>query len=164
MPWEQILGGLTGGAATVAIVALLVGQKGFDALVGNALARSGWLRELRSDVDLELRRSRAEPYMELWRVTRCLPLWPRAADVTREDMTALSCNLREWYFNGGGMWLSAESRRAYEVLQTRLQDFAGKRGPLAEYDEIRVLCSQLRSDLTADLSSRRPPQPELAQR
>jgi hypothetical protein len=166
MPWAEILGGATGGVATIIVLGVLFGQKIFDALLTAAIKRSEEVRQLLSNVDLDLRRARATPYQELWHLTRCLPLWPKAANASCADMRIFSGELRDWYFTGGGLWLSRESRKAYEALQTRLQDFQGRDGPLDgplnEYEEIRVLCSQLRSELTRDLSSRRSPNPELA--
>jgi hypothetical protein len=162
MPWAEILGGATGGFATIIVLGVLFGQKIFDALLATAIKRSEDVRQLLSDVDLDLRRSRAAPYQALWCLTRRLPLWPKDTTVTCADMRTFSGELRDWYFAGGGMWLSRESRKAYESLQTRLQGFQSRDGLLDEYEAVRVLCSQLRSELTRDLSSRRPPIPELA--
>jgi len=162
MPWAEIRGGATGGVATFIVLGVLFGQRLFDSLLSAAIKRSEEVRQLLSSVDLELRRARATPYQELWRLTRRLPLWPKDDLVTNADMATFSRELRNWYFAGGGMWLSRESRKAYEVLQRRLQDFSGREGPLLAYDEILGLCSQLRSELTRDLSSRRDPNPELA--
>ncbi len=162
MPWGEILGGATGGVAAVIVLGVLFGQKIFESLLTAAIKRSEEVRLLLSNVDLELRRARATPYQGLWALTKRLPLWPRDATVTCAEMLTFSGELRDWYFGGGGMWLSRQSRKAYEDLQTRLQGFQGRAGLLDDYEGVRLLCSRLRSELTADLSSRRSPNPELA--
>jgi hypothetical protein len=163
MPWTEILSGATGGVAIVIVLGVLFGQKLFETLLTAAVKRSEEVRQLLSSVDLDLRKARSTPYQDLWRLTRRLPLWPKDENVTYPDMVNFSGELRDWYFAGGGMWLSRESRKAYEVLQSRLQDCREREGHLHEYEEIRGLCSRLRSELTADLSSRRSPNPELVE-
>jgi hypothetical protein len=125
MPWGEILGGATGGAAAIIVLGLLFGQKIFESLLTAALKRSDEVRQMLSSVDLELRRARATPYQALWALTHRLPLWPRNPSVTCADMRTFSGELRDWYFAGGGMWLSRESRQAYEGLQSRPAGLSG---------------------------------------
>ena len=110
MPWGDILGGATGGVAAVIVLGVLFGQKIFESLLTAAIKRSEEVRQLLSNVDLELRRARSTPYQGLWALTKRLPLWPRDPKVACADMLTFSGELRDWYFAGGGMWLSRESK------------------------------------------------------
>ncbi len=113
-----------------------------------------------TEIDLDLRKRRSDLYQELWEATAILPKWPRAEDVTYEELREFSKTLRTWYFQKGGLYLSCNAHeQGYSPLQDALmelltQDFSGK---LSEehYDSIREKCSSLRSKLTEDIESRR---------
>ena len=70
-------------------------------------------------------------------------------------------DLRSWFFNSGGMFLSAKAREAYgevqESLTSVLKNNQDGRIRVAEvdYDAILAKCSALRAELTHDLLSRR---------
>ncbi len=121
-------------------------------VIGNALG-------YRAKVDEGLRATRLALYRVLWKKTELLPKWPRRTDVTYEKLHDLSEELRDWYFGDGGIFLSRAARKSYG----KLQDTIGKvlepapkgkiEGP--DYDKVRLGCSDLRSELTGDLLSRR---------
>lgn len=239
MPWEQVLGGLTGGAAAAVTLAVLYARGLMDFLFNRAAKehealltrhRDNYLSalgtaakeyeltlksklaaveerhrkslevflaeaqgaisrlqvaqsklvELGGIIDLNLHRHRVRLYPELWELTGILPGWPRALDVTYEEMLKVSEAMKDWYFRKGGMYLSRESRDVYVNLQKQIharlrrvvaggeaivpQAFeylsAGKAfdKPVStkDYTEVYQFCSILRTQLTVDLQSRRP--------
>ena len=122
-----------------------------------------------STIDLDLRKERAALYVELWRATGVLPKWPPDTTVSYDRMLRFSGALREWYFAGGGMYFSSESREAYERLQDTIwdvyraatKDSDAPTQTLApeHYEVIRSACSVLRTRMTDDLLSQRPAPP-----
>jgi TIR domain len=108
---------------------------------------------------VELQRERIAAYKELWRLTKLLPKWPRAKDVTYESLRELSASLRDWYFNeGGGMFLSRSSHTSYSALQDSLTAILVEQPSESitdeHYDAVRELCSALRTRLARDLGAR----------
>jgi hypothetical protein len=102
---------------------------------------------------------RIAAYRRLWSHTRTLPKWPRADKVSYDDLDKLGTSLRDWYFDdGGGLFLSRASHTAYASVQNTLQAVLGQRasGPIAaeHYDEVREVCSALRSQLAMDIGAR----------
>lgn len=146
---------LTAAGGSGLIVAGLAGW------LGKVLAdRLSQVTRLRGEVDVDLRKRRIDAYLPLWRLTSLLPKWPRAHGVTYEDLYQLSLDIRTWYFETGGIFLSRSTqRKAYVPLQDAIAalSVAGKKGPLSEsdYDAIRDRCSTLRTRLSSDVESRR---------
>ncbi len=107
----------------------------------------------------ELQRERITAYKGLWRLTKVLPKWPRAEEVSYEDLRKLSESLRDWYFTeGGGMFLSRTAHTSYYALQDSLTAILVEHpsGAITDehYDVVRELCSALRSRLARDVGSR----------
>jgi hypothetical protein len=126
------------------------------------------LLEVTREVDLELRKLRVQFYQELWNETGIVPTYPRADDVTYEDLRKLSERLRSWYYEKGGMFLSREAHNGryiplQEALLATLKTQQSLNKPLSEqlsdehYEEIRRKCSRLRTALSDDIQSRRGP-------
>ncbi len=113
----------------------------------------------RTKVDEGLRDTRLTLYKALWKKTELLPKWPRRTDVTYEHLRVFSEDLRKWYFDEGGIFLSRNARSAYGGLQDVIGAVLAPeaKGPIADpdYDRVRSRCSDLRSQLTDDLLSRR---------
>jgi hypothetical protein len=102
---------------------------------------------------------RVAAYRKLWELTRILPKWPRASNVPYSDLRAFTAALRDWYFiGGGGIFLSRAAHGTYSSVQNTLQAILSKRasGPIAtdHYDEVREVCSALRSQLAKDIGAR----------
>ena len=119
---------------------------------------------LRAKFDESLRESRLAAYKPLWKKTKLLPMWPRADNVTYAAIQKLSEDFREWYFDVGGIYLSAQSRKTFENVQKKLcevvesdqareDENASITG--TEYDIVQSKCSALRTELTRDLQSRK---------
>ena len=116
----------------------------------------------RTKIDETVLIERRELYKKLWEKTKLLPKWPKATSVTYEKLHTLSEELRDWYFNEGGIYLSAEARQTYEHVQSSLCQAVAMHSDKQtatitddEYENIREFCSQLRTELTHDLQSRK---------
>ncbi|SRR6266700_498616 len=158
--WLDQAGNAVTAAVVAGIVSLLV------ALLTSVLA-------FQTKVDEGLREKRIALYKVLWKKTGLLPNWPRRADVTYQHLGEFSEELRKWYFEEGGIFLSHKARDANGALQDTvgqlltpsakdhgdptLQAKDGLIGPNyeEEYEKVRSKCSELRSQLTEDLLSRR---------
>lgn len=183
-PWEALVSAVGGSvlAALLLVVAGYFGKRMFEQAIERSaeyhrsmLAQTAELQKADfaqraeaqkaalaqvSAFDTDLRQRRIPEYTKLWSLTKLLPKWPRANDVTSQDLHKLSKALRDWYFSGGGMLLSAESFDAYSELQDRLAEFlSGQADPAQpisdpDYDRIRGYCSAVRAQLAADIVSR----------
>jgi hypothetical protein len=139
---------------TVTIAALIGGLVSYaGALVKNAL-------DVRRAIDDSLRAKRELLYQSVWKQTGLLPRRPRTDTVSYAQLSELAVGIRDWYYDGAGLYLSGGSRRAYSAVLDILEEVR-KRGqpekPLTDddYEEARRACSTLRTWLTRDLVSRR---------
>jgi hypothetical protein len=141
--------------ATLALSGVVGAVTGFLA----ALLRSAL--DVRVKIDQELRDVRTPLYKELWHEMKIVPLWPRNENLKYGDLQALSGRFRDWYFEGGGIYLSRPSQRRYRELQELLRSLADQppeRGvdPGGKaYRNVQRRCSALRTAMTDDLLSRR---------
>lgn len=172
-PWEALVS-IAGGSVFVALLLVLGGYLAkamFDRGISRSaeihqslLAQSAEAQKIdltqASAFDTDLRRRRIPEYRKLWTLTGKLPKWPRAENLAGHDLATFVKELRDWYFGGGGMLLSAESYNAYSNLQDRLADYLRANADLAQpfggedYEFIRKHCSALRRELAADIVSR----------
>lgn len=154
-PAEIIMAVLTAAGGSAVIVA------GLAAWLGKVWAdRIAQAQKFMQDIDIDLRTKRIGVYGELWKSTAILPKWPKANDVTYEQLLVFSESLRTWYFEKGGMYLSRSTHKnAYGPLQDALAAVlrTGKSGPVSDddYETIRRRCSLLRTALAGDIESRR---------
>jgi hypothetical protein len=155
--WEAIVAviGLVGSAAG-AIWAAYVGT------------RRRVLAELEGRYDAELRDSRLRVYPQLWAALEPLAKYARQPPgrPRRHEIESLARRLRRWYFEEGGLYLSAEAREAYFQLQDALtaviesQRWNEETGSSNEidahtFDALRQIASWLRTTLTYDVGTRR---------
>jgi hypothetical protein len=155
--WEAIVAviGLVGSAAG-AIWAAYVGT------------RRRVLAELEGRYDAELRDSRLRVYPQLWAALEPLAKYAREPPgrPRRTEIEDLARNLRRWYFEEGGLYLSAEAREAYFQLQDALtaviesNRWAAGTDSSDELDAqtfqaLRQIGSWLRTTLTYDVGTRR---------
>lgn len=109
----------------------------------------------------ELQKDRWLEYEKLWNYSGLLPKWPRNTQLTLGQLHALSYDLKNWYFGKGGIMMSKESREAYEFVQIALtKAWEGVQNEQSvvsavDYDAIRSAFSNLRSEMTQDLKSRK---------
>ncbi len=118
----------------------------------------------RNDVfkDLELYRQRIESYRKLWALTEALAKYAREKkDFTTEDAERLSAELRRWYFQEGGLFLSQRARTAYFAFQEELRDIVKRHSSVTEsldehsFEEVRNKSSILRTALAHDVGARK---------
>jgi hypothetical protein len=172
--WQQVWGiiAAAGGAGVIIVgVAGWIGKALLDRMTEAnkraseiELTARRQLLSLTGEIDIDMRKLRLQCYPELWKATELLPRWPRADNISFEDLKALRDTLKEWYFNKGGMFLSETTfQGAYVPLQEELtkeisKDLSG-RLPSDHYDDIydriRERCSALRSGMVNDIESRR---------
>lgn len=104
---------------------------------------------------------RYETYKRMFRITGILPLYPRKADVTYERLIESSEEMRDWYFEEGGLLLSEKARDFYFDVQRKIRDVISDRAketmtqPITDdYETIQRKFSALRKEMTNDLMSR----------
>jgi hypothetical protein len=142
-------------APVVAFAGVLV-----TAVVTYVGTRRRLLDDLAHDYDLALRANRVEVYPALWALTEALPRYGRPGDVSISDLQQLIGKLRDWYFETGGLFLTAGSRDAYFELQEELASTTRDRDAHEaigdeDRERLRVCGSTLRTALAADIHSRR---------
>ncbi|MGB8886259.1 MAG: hypothetical protein WCC87_06015 [Candidatus Korobacteraceae bacterium] len=160
MPWRPILRGATGGAASVIVAAVLfskllaekiaaAAEQRFESALKRAEELHRVLLATATTIDSDLPAHRIEVYCEVWKQTALLPQWPRNRELSYAQLRQFTIDLRHWYFEGGGMYLSRRARDAYGNVQEALASvLAGvKQGMVTDgdYDAVRALCSKLRS-------------------
>jgi hypothetical protein len=123
-------------------------------------AVTGWLAG-RAKVAEELREARLRIYPPLWKRTSTLSRWPRT-DLTWAGLERLHFDLRHWYYDTGGLYLSENARARYgelqELMAAQLDSSLPQRGdelPASAYDPLMHSASSFRTALTEDLESRR---------
>jgi hypothetical protein len=133
------------------------------AVVKGAIASRGKENE-------ELRTWRLKVYPPVWKLTSTVPRWPQA-DPTYGDLWRLHLDLRNWYYNSGGLYLSENARARYGEMQELLDAYLDGRDRADEtavshlpsgatakdspYKALMDTCSAFRTALTEDLSTRR---------
>jgi hypothetical protein len=148
-------------AAVVALIGVI-----FGAYIGT---RRRIRAELEGQYDADLRKLRLQAYPKLWATTEPFALYGREPGWTYPDRDALqklSRALRRWYFQTGGLYLSAEARDAYFQLQESLEAIASSKrwqpddsvpGQIdaADFEALREMSSWLRTAVTYDVGTRR---------
>jgi hypothetical protein len=119
-------------------------------------------RDLESEYDIALRNERTAAYRELWRKLEPLAKYFRRETLTYRGVEELGSELRKWYFETGGIYLTSRSRDAYFDLLDELRDRVafrrGSRGAKLDFEEferLRTLGSDLRTVLVQDVRTRR---------
>lgn len=153
--------------AIVAVIALVGSAAGaiWAAYVGT---KRRVLAELEGRYDAELRSSRLCVYPGLWATLDPLAKYAREPPgrPRRQAIETMAVSLRRWYFQEGGIYLSAEARQAYFQLQDALDAvISSERWPVdGEPDDeidtetfyaLRKIGSWLRTTLTYDVGTRR---------
>jgi hypothetical protein len=119
-------------------------------------------RDLESEYDISLRTDRLNAYRELWRSLQPLAKYARPAPVTYRVIGGLIGELRIWYFQTGGIFLSYGARDAYFALMDELRELVVRApsDPSFELDfeafqRLRELGSDLRTAMVDDVQTRR---------
>jgi hypothetical protein len=120
--------------------------------------------DLQSKFNESLHNTRVETYQQLWRLLEVLAKYARPEPVTPVRLRKLSEELRQWYYEVGGLFLTDNSRDAYFAVQDAIvNELAVNKSPDKElseaaYEVIRKKGSTLRTNLSADLRSRKQPE------
>ena len=123
-------------------------------------------RTLALQYDTELRRDRLKVYAELWSRLEVLNKYGRSSTrLSRVDAEKLVRELKQWYFQVGGIYLSEPARDDYFALQDALEHAiatATRRGSGslestddAAFEFVRLRSSRLRTSLTRDVGTRK---------
>jgi hypothetical protein len=144
----------------VALISALLG------IIGSYFAaRQKFRDDLQAKYDESLRNDRLAAYKELWALTKTLPLYARTEPVTGNTLWEMAIALRNWYFDKGGIFLTDNSRDAYFDLQKKIKSVV--EDPQADltreldgptFKAVRELSSNLRTNLSSDLRSRKQPE------
>jgi hypothetical protein len=119
-------------------------------------------RDLESEYDISLRTDRLAAYRELWKSLQPLAKYARPGPVTYRQVGSLIGELRAWYFQTGGIFLSYGARDSYfelmdelrDVLATAPPDPSEELEPVA-FEALRELGSDLRTAMVEDVQTRR---------
>jgi hypothetical protein len=144
-----------------AILAGLIG-----ALAGGLIS---WLttnarlrRELELLYDRELRDNRNVAYTALWNLTEPLPRAWIKGRVTGENLKTVRESWHNWYYTGGGIYMSQTVRDRYFCATPVLEKFAdaaqGRELTDLEYQTVYESVKALRDSLTDDIGARLDPQ------
>ena len=129
----------------------------FGGILG-ALLKYWW--DYRGMVHRELWTKRYEEYKKMFVLAGNFPLYPRKASITYQQLLKISEGMRDWFFEEGGLLLSAKTRNKYFKVQKKIKDLLEVRKAPdqtienIEYDDVRDLFSQFRRAMTDDLMSR----------
>jgi hypothetical protein len=129
-----------------------------SAVLGAVVAYLTSRRDLQLKFDASLRELRIGAYKELWKGLAPLAKYGRAEPLARSDAELLRNELRGWYFETGGIFLSTQTRQDYFTLLDALENvIAGREDILGDEDDefLRVLGSRLRTAMTRDVGTRR---------
>jgi hypothetical protein len=85
-------------------------------------------QDLLIEYDKDLRARRIISYEKLLNLMLPLAKYPEPEPLTYSKLSLLSINLRRWYFEGGGLYMSEETRDKYFDLQDGFKTVIQKQG------------------------------------
>jgi hypothetical protein len=151
-------------SALVALIAGLV--SGAVTSVITYFATAAKIRlELTIEYDKELRKERLDAYLKLWPKLKPLARYSPPSPVSHQLVKDTSEDMRDWYFDTGGVYLSRESRGHYFKLKGTMQEIIDhppipkKDGSLPD-ESVKTLHSEatrLRTALSDDVGTRQEP-------
>ncbi len=103
----------------IGIISLAAGA-GFGGIGTYITAVLKYKHELKAKYDISLRDKRIEVYQELWKRLEFLAKYSPPEEVNLFHLQTVSNQLRQWYFEIGGMFLTEKSRTPYFALQELL--------------------------------------------
>ena len=151
-PWLAVVTGLVSGVLSSALTYFST--------------RSKIRLDMRVEYDKSLHEKRLALYKDLWPKTEPLARFSPHCILTYNILKNVTEELRRWYFNEGGIYLSKRSRKPYFALKRELQrvledDHLVKQpdGPIDTKlrDAVLDAASRLRTSLADDVRARRSP-------
>lgn len=139
---------------TAIVVAAVTGVLGLIAGIAGTAYKSR--KALESEYDIDLRKKRIDVYKKLWKELQVLALYS-PPPFSRETVEQLSTELRRWYFEQGGIFLSTRARNRYFDLQEALvQTLKRREDPARLRELLRKRGSALRTAMAEDVATRAP--------
>jgi hypothetical protein len=143
------------------VVAVITG--GFGILSGVLASYLKFRNDLKAEYDKDLRNERIEAYQGLWHLLQYLGRYDLPEALTAELLKKLSEEMRDWYFGGGGLYLSEQSRTTYfklkQVIKNILDNTEEDRwDALLDPKDSKLVLDQghlLRDSLTHDVGTRK---------
>jgi hypothetical protein len=141
------------------IVAIITGVLGILGTYLSAVLK--FRKDLEAKYDIDLRDKRIEVYKELWKRLQPLAKYSPPGPFTFNKVQELLADLRSWYFEVGGLFLSERSRDAYFALLDKMEEVL--KYPTFQpnevlsddvREEIRQKSSTLRTQLAKDVGTR----------
>lgn len=136
------------------ILAALLGAMGV--LAAGAFGAWGGVRVKRLEYiaayDVKILEQRLLEYRKLWKLTEQISQ-RRVSTLDGPAAAALSERLTLWYYNDGGMFLSASARDSFLKARAALDHLAGG----GDHQHVVGSFSSLRTSLCRDVASRRSP-------
>lgn len=118
-------------------------------------------KDLESQYDIDLRKSRIEAYEALWKELEPLAYHSPPGTVTPRVVRNLGGALRHWYFTTGGLFLSETTRQPYFNLQQGVSGALKHKAadsseeiPDETLKALKTLASRLRTSCTDDVATR----------
>jgi hypothetical protein len=98
---------------------------------------------------------RTDSFRRLWKVTGHIPQNPEAVELRAFRAREVVTELNRWYFDDGGMFLTAACRSDYFNLVEKLQPYMASKPMTSEaYPPIYEAASKLRETLAKELDAR----------
>lgn len=122
--------------------------------------------DMRVEYDKSLHDKRLELYKQLWPKTAPLARFAPHVVLTYHVVRTVSADMRDWYFNEGGIYLSKRSRKPYFALKEQMQHVIDDMALVEEPDKqigdkardlILAAASRLRTSLADDIGTRTEP-------
>lgn len=144
---------------------LILAAGGFLGIVTTYItAKQKFRDDLQARYDETLHNTRIGTYQDLWGRMQVLAKYARPEPVTPLRLRQLGEDLRAWYFEVGGLFLTDNSRDRYFDLQDAIVAELKKDHPdenkdldTNSFEAIREQGSTLRTSLSSDLRSRNAP-------
>jgi hypothetical protein len=119
--------------------------------------------DLKAEYDKDLRNERIEAYQGLWHLFQYLGRYDLPEALTAELLKKLSEEMRDWYFGGGGLYLSEQSRTTYFKLKEDIKNILDNTeedrwDALLNPEDRKLVLEQghlLRDSLTHDVGTRK---------
>jgi hypothetical protein len=139
-------------------------------IISSALTYFGTRSKIRLDMtveyDKDLHNKRLELYKDLWPKTKPLAEFTAESALSYDIIKTVAEQTRDWYFAGGGIYLSKRSRGPYFKLKGLMQDVLDdkvlqqhhtKAIDTPRTNDILAAAGRLRTSLADDIHTRRAP-------
>lgn len=122
--------------------------------------------DLAAEYDKNLRTERLQGYKELWRLMKPFSTYAPESPLTYKKIKSISDDMRDWYYEKAGIFLSKESLRRFIELSVVLKDILDNEtlkedinSPIdtTELKSVTRASQDLREALAEDIRARKNP-------